>query len=108
MSFVHCDRLFHWADTLRPSKETKAMSESSRIPGRPHQEFKLRVLKHLAVRVVLPIAACSLVVGFGPVLARDDEDGRAIGDTRVFATMPFPGHPFGIAVDRDRVYVDTS
>ena len=55
------------------------MSESSRIPGRPHQEFKLRVLKHLAVRVVLPIAACSLVVGFGPVLARDDEDGRAIG-----------------------------
>jgi sugar lactone lactonase YvrE len=56
----------------------------------------------------LPIAACSLVVGFGPVLARDDEDGRAIGDTRVFATMPFPGHPVGIAVDRDRVYVDTS
>ncbi len=34
--------------------------------------------------------------------------GPAIGDVTVFASAPAPGHPFGIAVDRDRVYVSTS
>ena len=30
------------------------------------------------------------------------------GDVSVFASAPAPGHPFGIAVDDDRVYVSTS
>jgi sugar lactone lactonase YvrE len=38
----------------------------------------------------------------------DTPNGKQIGDTSVFFTAPFPGHPFGIAVDRDRIYVDTS
>ena len=33
---------------------------------------------------------------------------RLFGDVSVFASAPAPGHPFGIAVDGDRVYVSTS
>ena len=65
-------------------------------------------LKQLAVRVGLPVAACSLVLGFGAVMAQADAEHPAIGDTTVFATFPFPGHTFGIAVDDDKIYVDTS
>ena len=65
-------------------------------------------LQHLALRVALPIAACSLVLGFGTVMAQDDAEHQEIGHTSVFATFPFPGHPFGIAVDDDKIYVDTS
>ena len=36
------------------------------------------------------------------------EGPRAFGDVSVFASAPAPGHPFGIAVDDDRVYVSTS
>src|SRR5512140_197049 len=32
----------------------------------------------------------------------------AFGDVSVFASAPAPGHPFGIAVDGDRIYVSTS
>lgn len=32
----------------------------------------------------------------------------AIGDTTVFASVPAPGHPFGVAVDSNRVYISTS
>ena len=32
----------------------------------------------------------------------------AIGDTSIFATLPYPGHAFGIAVDTNRIYVSTS
>ena len=65
-------------------------------------------LQHLAVRVVLPVAACSLVLGFGAVMAQADAEQHEIDHTSVFATFPFPGHPFGIAVDDDKIYVDTS
>ena len=34
--------------------------------------------------------------------------GKAIGDLSIFASAPYPGHPFGIAVDDERVYVSTS
>src|SRR3954452_2696361 len=32
---------------------------------------------------------------------------RTIGGTRVLATVPYPGHPGGIAIDGRTVYVDT-
>jgi len=42
-----------------------------------------------------------------PALA--SESARpAIGDTSIFATLPYPGHPFGVAVDHARVYISTS
>jgi sugar lactone lactonase YvrE len=62
----------------------------------------------LIVRFAVPLAACVLVLGFGPVFASDRDQARMIGDTSVFATLPRPGHPFGIAVDTDRIYVSTS
>ena len=43
-----------------------------------------------------------------PALANGASDNPAIGETTVFATLPAPGHPFGIAVDKNRVYVSTS
>src|SRR6266852_2575007 len=82
------------------------MSTSERSSTTPRGALR-GVLRHIVARVALPLAACALVLGFGPVLA-SDRDQRSIGDTRVFATLPRPGHPFGIAVDTDRVYVSTS
>lgn len=56
--------------------------------------------------IVAVIGALALGVG-NPALA--GSGGRqAIGDVSVFASAPAPGHPFGIAVDDDRVYVSTS
>ncbi len=56
------------------------------------------------------IAALAITMGpaMSPVLAAGPHRQTAIGDVKVFATTPAPGHPFGIAVDGDRVYVSTS
>jgi sugar lactone lactonase YvrE len=58
------------------------------------------------------IAAAAMVVGVGPALSPAAAAGRdhrpAIGDVTVFASAPAPGHPFGIAVEDDRVFVSTS
>jgi hypothetical protein len=64
----------------------------------------------LALRLFLPVATCSLVLGFGSAFADEREHGdhQKIGDISVFASVPFPGHPFGIAVDTDRVYISTA
>jgi sugar lactone lactonase YvrE len=43
--------------------------------------------------------------GMGTALAGGP---AAFGDVSVFASAPAPGHPFGIAVDDNRVYVSTS
>ncbi len=84
------------------------MSNSEQSPIIAKGPFQ-GVLPRIAVRVALPLAACALVLGFGPVLASDRGQGQSIGDTSVFARIPGPvGHPFGIAVDTDRVYVSTS
>src|SRR5205823_6626138 len=82
------------------------MSDTSR--GRPRPAPQKRSFRQMAIWSVVPLASCAFVLGFGPVLASDRDEGRRIGDTSVFATTPFPGHPFGIAVDTDRVYVSTS
>jgi sugar lactone lactonase YvrE len=67
------------------------------------------ILTRLAIRVALPIAACGFVLGVGPAMAaHSDDDDRKVGDTTIWARAPFPGHPFGVAVDTDRVYVDSS
>jgi len=79
--------------------------------SRLREALQSRTLRKVAIRVVLPVASCAFVLGFNPVLAREDgDDGHTSGDASVFATTPFPGHPFGVAVDAeaDRVYVSTS
>jgi DNA-binding beta-propeller fold protein YncE len=61
--------------------------------------------RRLAARAAV-LAALAIVAGAGVGTA-----GAArptFGGVSVFATAPSPGHPFGIAVDDDRVYVSTS
>lgn len=61
-----------------------------------------------AVRVVAAAAAIALGPLSTSALAAHNAGRPAFGDTTVFATLPFPGHPFGVAVDRNRVYISTS
>jgi len=63
--------------------------------------MKLRmILATLAMLTLAPAAT--------PALASQDDQQPAIGQTTIFATIPAPGHPFGVAVDRHRIYVSTS
>jgi hypothetical protein len=61
-----------------------------------------------AARAVAAMGAIALGPGIGSTWASSPASQPAIGDVRVFARAPAPGHPFGIAVDDDRVYVSTS
>ena len=58
--------------------------------------------------LVLVLGAIGLGPGIAPALANETADHPAIGGTTVFASVPAPGHPFGVAVDRNRVYISTS
>ena len=56
------------------------------------------------VGIALAVMAITVSTGIGSAAA-----GRpAFGDVSVFASAPYPGHPFGVAVGDDRVYVSTS
>ena len=57
---------------------------------------------------VLALGAIVLGPGVSSALANAAVGHPAIGDTTVFASAPAPGHPFGVAVDKNRVYVSTS
>jgi sugar lactone lactonase YvrE len=54
------------------------------------------------------LGTLALGPGTGSVFASETANHPAIGDTTVFASVPFPGHPFGVAVDRHRIYISTS
>ena len=60
--------------------------------------------KRLTTAAAGMVLAVAVGLQVGPVAA----DGPSFGDVSVFASAPAPGHPFGIAVDADRVYVSTS
>jgi len=53
---------------------------------------------------IVALGVIALSPGISPALASE----TAIGDTTVFASVPAPGHPFGVAVDRGRIYISTS
>jgi len=55
------------------------------------------------VRVAAATAVIIVGPGIGPAVA-----GNHVGTVSVFASAPAPGHPFGIAVGDNRVYVSTS
>ena len=61
----------------------------------------------MKLRTVAVIGAMALVPAITPALASESSH-PAIGDTSVFATAPFPGHLFGVAVDHSRIYISTS
>ena len=67
-----------------------------------------RLLWSWGIRLVLPVAASALLLGLSPALASKQDEDQTIGNTAVFATAPFPGHLFGVAIDADRVYVSTA
>src|SRR5438094_10505628 len=69
------------------------------VSRRPRQWVARAALVVLGATALSPGAAA---------LASDTPSRAAIGETTVFTTAPAPGHLFGIAVDRDRVYVSTS
>ena len=48
----------------------------------------------------------ALILTAAPTKAQTAQ--RPIGDIGVFATLPYPGHPGGLAVDGRTLYVDTS
>src|SRR5437870_6206403 len=54
----------------------------------------------------LTAIAIAVLVTTVPGMAQTPK--RPIGDIQVFATLPYPGHPGGLAVDGRNVYVDTS
>src|SRR5438270_727904 len=56
-----------------------------------------------AVAAVAVAATLCVVVPAGAQLPR-----RAVGDIRVFTTLPYPGTPGGVLVDGKTLYVDTS
>jgi len=61
----------------------------------------------MKLRIVAALGAMVFGQALTPALASESAP-PAIGDTSVFATLPYPGHPFGVAVDHARVYISTS
>jgi sugar lactone lactonase YvrE len=57
---------------------------------------------------VLLLGTIAIGPAISPVHASETANRPAFGDTSVFATVPAPGHPFGIAVDKNRIYISTS
>jgi len=57
------------------------------------------------IRIAAAVMLITVNGGIGTALAGGPP---AFGTVTVFASAPAPGHPFGIAVDDDRVYVSTS
>jgi hypothetical protein len=57
---------------------------------------------------VFAVSAIALVLGASPTVDGNPHPQPQIGDVTIFASAPYPGHPFGIAVEGKRVYVSTS
>ena len=87
---------------MRPRINTRAGLRDG--PAAAHRARRWWV----AGRVAAAIVAITLGPGLTPAFASQPTSHHAIGDVSVFATVPAPGHPFGIAVDRNRIYVSTS
>jgi len=54
------------------------------------------------------VATAALGPGIATATASDTGGQTVIGDASVFAIVPAPGHPFGVAVDKARIYISTS
>ena len=71
-------------------------------------QINIRQLWSARLGTVLLLGTIAIGPGIGAVHANETANRLAIGETSVFASVPAPGHPFGIAVDRNRVYISTS
>ena len=61
----------------------------------------------MKLRIIAVLGTMALIPALTPALASESTH-PAIGAVSVFATVPAPGHPFGVAVDKNRVYISTS
>ncbi len=61
----------------------------------------------MKLRIIAVLGTMAFAPALMPALASESAH-PAIGDISVFATVPTPGHPFGVAVDKNRVYISTS
>ena len=61
-----------------------------------------RLIVAAATILLMPLST-SAVAAAGPATR-----APVFGDTSILATLPYPGHAFGVAVDKDRIYVSTS
>src|SRR3982074_2560219 len=71
-------------------------------------QINIRQLWSARLGTVLLLGTIAIGPGIGAVHANETANRLAIGETSVFASVPTPGHPFGIAVDKNRVYISTS
>ncbi len=62
----------------------------------------------MVARVAVIAALIGAGPGIGPVVAGAAAAGSVPDAVSVFASAPAPGHPFGTAVDENRIYVSTS
>src|SRR6267378_3225600 len=60
----------------------------------------------VGTRAAVLAVVAGLSVTAAPIKAQTPQ--RPIGDIQVFATLPYPGHPGGLAVDGRTLYVSTS
>ena len=75
-----------------------------RLPAVGHVKRR----RWIAGRTVVAVAAIALSPAASFAHTGVSVARTTAGSVTVFATVPAPGHPFGIAVDRGRVYVSTS
>src|SRR6202022_823021 len=61
----------------------------------------------MKLRIIAVLGTVAFAPALMPALASESTH-PAIGDVSVFATVPAPGHPFGGAVDKNRIYISTS
>src|SRR2546430_8673419 len=86
------------------------VSSASRS-GPPHDGRRLRRKEDIRMeqsavcKMVLRAAVLALGVGLSVAAGAAQ---RPIGDIQVFVTLPYPGHPGGLAVNGRTLYVDTS
>jgi len=73
-----------------------------------HAAGKRRRRSGVAGRLVAALAVIALGSGISTASASSTFARPTFGDVAVFASAPAPGHPFGVAVGDDRVYVSTS
>ena len=60
------------------------------------------------VATALVVGTIALGPGIGTAFAGETADHPVFGTTTTFASVPAPRHPFGVAVDKNRVYISTS
>ncbi|TMA33956.1 MAG: hypothetical protein E6J87_08550 [Deltaproteobacteria bacterium] len=101
------------AEASQPLADCYTVSSASKVglpsTGDALEREAIRMQQSAVRRVVTRAAVMVVVAGLTVTASINVRAGtRPIGDIEVFATLPYPGHPGGLAVDGRTLYVDTS